>query len=312
MYVIYHNCNRPMKKACVNMNSNQLYCYKKMPEWDAHNFPSEFQKKHNTREGVWAKLNILQGQLEFAYLTEAGETVATHTFSENHQPPFIEPQRWHKVVSFSDDIRCQLGFYCAAEDYCVNKHGFTKTHSEVIKAAQFIAPGRALDLGCGAGRNALYLNLLGFDVTAYEKNSRNVAGLKKIIQEEQLSQLRAEEYDINTAAIDQQYDWILSTVVFMFLMPERIPDIIKNMQEHTAPDGYNLIVSAMETEAFSVPESLPFTFLFKPDELKSYYQNWDILEYNENPGELHRVDEQGNRIRMRFATLLARKNASNL
>jgi len=31
------------------------------------------------------------------------------------------------------------------------------------------------------------------------------------------------------------------------------------------------------------------------------------VKYNENPGELHRTDEAGNRIKLRFATLFARK-----
>lgn len=52
---------------------------------------------------------------------------------------------------------------------------------------------------------------------------------------------------------------------------------------------------------------MPFSFTFKPDELADYYQDWDIIKYNENPGELHRVDAEGNRIKLRFATLLARK-----
>ena len=38
-------------------------------------------------------------------------------------------------------------------------------------------------------------------------------------------------YDINSASIGQEYDFIVSTVVLMFLQADRIPEIIKNMQE---------------------------------------------------------------------------------
>jgi tellurite resistance protein tehB homolog len=31
------------------------------------------------------------------------------------------------------------------------------------------------------------------------------------------------------------------------------------------------------------------------------------LEYNENMGELHKTDENGNRYKMKFVTMLARK-----
>ncbi|HCC1198197.1 TPA: tellurite methyltransferase, partial [Salmonella enterica subsp. enterica serovar Paratyphi C] len=40
-----------------------------------------------------------------------------------------------------------------------------------------------------------------------------------------------------------------------------------------------------------------------------YYEGWDMLKYNEDVGELHRTDENGNRIKLRFATMLARKTA---
>lgn len=284
---------------------DELYCYKKLPVWDAKSLPAAFQEKHNTAQGVWAKLTVLQGELQFAFLTQTGEIVSTHTFSSENQPPSIDPQCWHKIVSFSDDMQCQLSFYCKAQDYYTRKYELTATHSEIIEATRKIKPGRVLDLGCGSGRNSLYLNLLGFDVSALDHNQNSINKLNQIIETEQLTNLRTQVYDINEASITQNYDWIISTVVLMFLDPQRIPIILKNMQKMTLPGGYNLIVSAMDTTDF--PCTIPFSFTLKPDELKSHYQGWELLKYNENPGELHRTDEQGNRIKLRFATMLARK-----
>ena len=51
-------------------------------------------------------------------------------------------------------------------EYFHEKYGMTKTHSAVVEAMATVAPCKALDLGCGQGRNALYLSLRGFDVTA--------------------------------------------------------------------------------------------------------------------------------------------------
>jgi len=66
-----------------------LFCYKKMPEWDAATIPLAFQKKHNTKTGSWAKLTIIQGTLDFAFLTEDDEIISTFTFSPENQPPYI-------------------------------------------------------------------------------------------------------------------------------------------------------------------------------------------------------------------------------
>ena len=190
-------------------------------------------------------------------------------------------------------------------DYFTQKYGLTATHSEVLNAVNYITSGKVLDLGCGRGRNSLYLNLLGFDVTAVDHNASSISLINEIIEKEQLQNIRTNVYDINQATIEGEFDFIVSTVVLMFLNRERIPAIIDNMQRNTKVGGYNLIVCAMDTERY--PCKNPFSFTFSEGELKNYYQGWELIKYNENLGNLHKTDENGNRIEMQFATMLARK-----
>lgn len=191
------------------------------------------------------------------------------------------------------------------ENYFTEKYGLTRTHSEVLEAMQVVQPGKALDLGCGNGRNSVYLAARGFDVTAWDKNAMSIANLQRIIEAESLNNLHAGIADLNTLTFDGAWDFILSTVVLMFLAPATIPRLINNMQECTRPGGYNLIVAAMNTKDY--PCNVGFPFAFSEGELKNHYQGWDIVKYNENPGQLHKTDADGNRITLRFATLLARK-----
>jgi len=192
-----------------------------------------------------------------------------------------------------------------AQEYFHHKYQLTPTHSEVVAAAELIPAGRALDLGCGVGRNALYLSLKGFDVTAWDKNADSIARVNEIISLEGLANITADIRDLNQLQLAEQYDFIFSTVVLMFLQPESIPSLINNMQTHTLPGGYNLIVAAMDTPDY--PCVMPFPFTFKPGELKNYYEHWEIIKYNEDVGQLHKVDRNGERIKLRFATLLAKK-----
>ncbi|UNK63698.1 tellurite resistance methyltransferase TehB [Buttiauxella ferragutiae] len=194
----------------------------------------------------------------------------------------------------------------ASENYYTEKYGLTRTHSEVLNAVTIVPPGKTLDLGCGSGRNSLYLNQKGFDVTAWDKNQISISNLNKIIAAEGLKNIITDVVDLNTLAFDGEYDFILSTVVMMFLERDTIPGLIANMQRCTKPGGYNLIVAAMDTEDF--PCTVGFPFAFAEGELRNYYAGWELLKYNEDVGELHKTDEQGNRIKLRFATMLARKN----
>ena len=192
-----------------------------------------------------------------------------------------------------------------AQEYFHHKYQLTPTHSEVVAAADLIPAGRALDLGCGVGRNALYLSLKGFDVTAWDKNADSIARVNEIISLEGLANITADIRDLNQLQLAEQYNFIFSTVVLMFLQPDSIPSLINNMQTHTLPGGYNLIVAAMDTPDY--PCVMPFPFTFKPGELKNYYEHWEIIKYNEDVGQLHKVDSNGERIKLRFATLLAKK-----
>lgn len=282
-----------------------LICYKTLPVWNAKSLPQSFCEKHNTQVGTWAKLNILVGSIDFEILTEQGEIKLQHHYDASHQPPFILPQQWHRIAQVSENLQCQLSFYCLPEDYTFKKYQMTKTHSEVLAASKIIPLGKVLDLGCGSGRNSLYLQLLGFDVNAVDKSELSIGNLNQIINDENLKHINAKVYDINQANLKGEYDFVLSTVVMMFLQPEKIPEIIDNMQKLTKSGGYNLIVSAMSTSDY--PCSVGFSFTFKENELREYYQDWEIQKYNENVGELHKTDSQGNRIKLRFATLLAKK-----
>jgi SAM-dependent methyltransferase len=69
-----------------------------------------------------------------------------------------------------------------------------------------IAPGRALDLGCGPGRNALYLALRGFDVDA--------------------------------AGLGGQYDLIVDSGCFHHLAPHRRVSYLALLDRLLAPGGH--------------------------------------------------------------------------
>ena len=286
-----------------------LICYKELPVWTAGTIPQGFKNQHNTKVGTWAKLKVYKGELKFTFLDEAGAVQSEHIFSAEQQSPFIEPQAWHKIVSTSDDIECQLQFYCMPQDYFYKKYQLSPTHSELLAAVPYLQGGRALDVGCGQGRNALYLSQLSqhnFEVDAWDVNASSLQKLQQIIATEGIANIQVQQRDLNAdPSITGKYDFICCTVVMMFLEAQTVKPLIAQMQQATEVNGFNLIVCAMDTD--DIPVQPDFPFAFKTGELSALYEGWNIVKYNENVGELHRVDEQGKRIKQHFATLLAQK-----
>lgn len=287
----------------------QLICYKTLPEWDSTSLPRAFRQPHNTKVGTWARLSIFAGKLQYDALDANGNITDSFIFSPDNPAPFIEPQAWHKVTPLSDDLRCQLAFYCQAQDYYAKKYKLSAVHSEVLAAMQYIQIGDAFDLGCGKGRNALFLQQQGFRVTGVDINPSSIAALNQIIADEQLEHITAQVANCNLANITGDYDLVVSTVVLMFLDRKQHPSIIANMQQQTRPNGYNLIVCALDSEDYPCGEQLPFKAPMQQGELNAYYKDWNIKKYNEDIGHLHRTDANGNRIALRFATLIAQKPA---
>ena len=288
-----------------NRNTNMLLAYKRLPNWTANSIPETLLNPHNTKVGTWEQLTVLSEKLDVYFFDKDDHVLEKLTFDKDSQMPFIQPQVCYKIEPASNDLECHLTLYCQKGDYFNKKYGMTKTHSEVLFSAPYLKENsKILDLGSGQGRNSLYLTMLGHDVTSVDTNEQSLIHLKNIANEENLPS-KINWYDINTANLQETYDFILSTVVFMFLNRPVVPDIIKDMQKHTAIGGYNLIVCAMDTKSYPCP--IPFPFTFKKGELKDYYKEWYLIKYNEDLGQLHKTDANGNRLQMQFATLLAKK-----
>ncbi|MBL6538847.1 SAM-dependent methyltransferase TehB [Streptococcus suis] len=281
-----------------------LVPYKRMPNWNQKTVPKEFLNRHTTKPATWAKLRVVKGQVRFEFLSELDEILSSFVYGPADDIPFVEPEVWHRVALLTEDTEFFLEFFCQPEDFFAKKYNLSRTHSEVLEALTMIEPCKVLDLGSGRGRNSLYLAQRGFEVIAVDKDEQSLQILHHIKEMEDLD-LQAGTYDINSASLEQDYDWIISTVVFMFLERDRVPAIIRNMQEQTRPGGYNLIVAAMDTE--DAPCPMNFSFTFGEGELKEYYRDWELVKYNEDFGQLHKRDEDGNFLKMRFATMLARK-----
>lgn len=97
-------------------------------------------------------------------------------------------------------------------------------------------------------------------MTAWDKNPLSIENIERIKAEEGIVNLQTAIKDLNNLSFEGEYDFILSTVVLMFLEAKTIPGLIDNMQRCTRPGGYNLIVAAMDTADYPCTVGFPFAF----------------------------------------------------
>lgn len=137
----------------------------------------------------------------------------------------------------------------------------------VAQTARRLQAGKALDLACGTGRNALWLAQKGWDVTAVD----GAGTALEILQE----RARKENVNVKTVIADLQRGeyiiapsyWDLITICYYLQR-----DLIEPAQNGIRPGGLLLII-VHTTEG----DEQPTGSCLRPGELAQYFTNWEIL-----------------------------------
>lgn len=135
---------------------------------------------------------------------------------------------------------------------------------------------KVLDLGCGDGRNAIFLTENGFDVTAVDISATGIEKLQHLANVKGLS-VATEIQDIRTYVFKSTYDLIIAHGCLHLIEREHWINLINKMKSHTNTRGYNVIV--VFTDRILPPDDLKdFTIgLFHEGELFEFYKGWRII-----------------------------------
>ncbi|HDP0036540.1 TPA: SAM-dependent methyltransferase TehB [Legionella pneumophila] len=291
---------------------SELVCYKQI-EIDSHGKLKFFLEKHSTKEGTWGKLSLLEGTIDFVFLNSQGQELSRTRIDKEHPQLVIPPAAWHKIIPLNDTFKATLEFYCMPQRYFNKKYGLGTVHSDLVYVYQtylhHLKNASILDVGCGSGRNLFYLAKMGHRVLGIDHNQSALGTIGEIVQKEVLPRVDTLLHDLNQPLNleSEFYDLVLSTVTLQFLNPQRIPELLAELQGVTKKGGYHFLVFPIQSELYSLPEF--FTFLPQKEELYHVYQDsgWSILEYKESVGHLHKQDELGRPISGLFGLLLAQK-----
>src|ERR1700683_420652 len=133
-----------------------------------------------------------------------------------------------------------------------------------------LVPGRALDLACGAGRNALWLASQGWQVTAVDGSGVAIGILKERNPaiDARVADLEKHEYII------QPDSWDLIAILYYL---ER--DLFAPAKRGVLPGGVFLATAHIPEP--SDPQMTPFRLA--PAELAGYFHDFEILHRYEGP-----------------------------
>ena len=146
--------------------------------------------------------------------------------------------------------------------------GPTKDVADICRI--FNPNSNILDVGCGEGRNSIFLAEQGHMIDAFDLSEAGIKKAKSITRDRGLN-INFFVCDLGKFIFDKDYDVILSHGV-LHLPEKAVRDkFILEAQEHTAPDGYN-IIGVFTNRLPATPDNAPFTkSLFDVGELPAKY-----------------------------------------
>ena len=138
-----------------------------------------------------------------------------------------------------------------------------------------LEPGKALDVGMGQGRNAIYLASKGWQVTGFDPADKAVAAAEEEAQRLGLDietfVQRDDEFDFGT----EQWDLIVLSYVSLRHL---VPDLLRSLK----PGGI-VMVEAFHRDA-TKGRSIGRGVVFETNELLELFDGFRVLSYQDTPG----------------------------
>lgn len=140
---------------------------------------------------------------------------------------------------------------------------------------------KVLDIGCGEGKDAVYMAQNGFEVTAFDITESGICKTKKLAADRKVD-IRAFVADINDFDFNEQFDIIYSTGTIQYLREEGKAPFFEKIRRMTKPNGLVFFNVFVEKPYLELPPDWDREEkMWKTGELFLPFADW----------KLHLVDE---------------------
>lgn len=159
----------------------------------------------------------------------------------------------------------QFARQIAEEDFALNPFE--------LAILQFLS-GEVLDLGCGRGNLTVAAAKKGCRVTALDASPAAVAQLKRRAAQGKLP-ITAREADLREAAVEGEFDCVVSIGLLMFFPPEAARARLKRIQRLVKPGGVAAVNTLIEGTTFMDMFDPSGDCLFPENELPEAFFGWE-------------------------------------
>lgn len=139
-------------------------------------------------------------------------------------------------------------------------------------------PINVLDIGCGEGKDAVFLARCGYNVSAFDVTESGVEKTKRLAEKAGIyvDAFKANMLDFR---LDRDFDILFSSGAFHFIKLELRREIIENYKLHTKENGINVFNVFVHKPFVAVPPDKDTNrYNWKSGELLMLYHDWYIEE----------------------------------
>jgi 2-polyprenyl-3-methyl-5-hydroxy-6-metoxy-1,4-benzoquinol methylase len=194
------------------------------------------------------------------------------------------------------------------DDQAAQKWWDSGEPTPLVRALEkFITSGNVLDMGAGVGQNRIYLASRGFDVLATDISGVAIQRIRENAHKNAVS-LRAQVIDVVHQELENEFDVILCLGVLHHLHSDDALLVIKKIQQHTKPMGFNAINAFTRRGAFyaSDPNTRNF-YVDGKDDLAKLYSGWALHICFEKEGPANQKGGRGEALLNTFTAVLSQR-----
>ena len=151
---------------------------------------------------------------------------------------------------------------------------------EIIKLMPPDRHVKVIDIGCGEGKDAVFLARLGYDVSAFDLSGSGIEKVKRLAAKSNVS-VNAFKADILEYKLDRHYDILYSSGALHYIKPELRDEIIENYKAHTNENGLNIFNVFIEKPFIPPAPEKEEAYLWYSGQLLAYYRDWLIEDFSE-------------------------------